>query len=166
VNEEDGLWVTHMAEGLVCDMLDQFADIRVRRLPETQRNNGVTMDAVCGHIRGDRQMEVRLCAEPGMFYRLTQNIIGDKPQNEDEVHEYAAEFFNVLCGRFISAICDRDHIIMEFNPPQYQKASGTLGAGMELIQHTLSFTTEKEERLEFSWGRHTVEQLMRRSEVQ
>jgi hypothetical protein len=98
-------------------------------------------------------MEVRLRAEPAIFYQLTRNVSGDEPQDEGEVWEYAEEFFNVLCGRFISAICNRDHIRMRFDPPRYQKAADVSDMETDRLLHTLSFKTEKDELLEFLWGK-------------
>jgi hypothetical protein len=152
LNEEDGKWITQTAEAMVREILKQMANVQVRLLSASQKQAGVTMDDVYDHIYGDRQMEVQLRAEPELFYRMAKNIGGTDPQDEDEIADYATEIFNVLCGRFISEICNRDHISMRFNPPQYRKSSYVSRTEGNETLHTLSFRTEKEELLEFAWG--------------
>jgi hypothetical protein len=152
---------------MVCEILKQMAGIQAYRLPEPVEDTGLKMDTVCGHIHGDYRMEVLLRAEPESFYRLTRNISGEDPLGEDEVQEYATEFFNVLCGRFISAICDRNHILMRFDPPEYQKSSCAPDTGVCAKLYTLTFRTELEELFEFSWGKRMSEATVEsgRSEV-
>jgi hypothetical protein len=152
LNEDDCKWVTQTAEVLVCGILEQMAGVRAYHLPEPVEDAGLQMDTVCGHIHGDCRMEVQLRAKPESFYRLTRDISGEDPLSEDEVQEYATEFFNVLCGRFISAICDRNHILMRFDPPEYQKSACAPDEGACIELHTLAFRTELEELFEFSWG--------------
>jgi hypothetical protein len=153
LNEDEYEWVTQTAEVLVCEILKQMAGIQARRLPDCAQLAGLRLDAVCAHIRGDCCMEVQLRTEPESFYRLTRNISGEDPLGEAEIQEYATEFFNVLCGRFISAICDRDHILMRFDPPEYQKSACAPDSDTSAELHTLAFRTELEELFEFSWGK-------------
>jgi hypothetical protein len=153
LSDEENRWVTQTAETLVCDILKQMADIQAYRLPDATELDGLQLDTVCAHIHGDYCLEVRLCSEPESFYRLTRNISGEDPLGEAEIQEYATEFFNVLCGRFISAICDRNHVLMRFDPPEYRKAACAPDTGVCVEVHTLAFRTELEELFEFSWGK-------------
>jgi hypothetical protein len=154
LTEEDGNWVTHTAEGLVRDILKQMAGIQIQRLPQIPDVADGSMDVVCGHIYGDYHMEVQLRAQPQVFSRITRGIGGHEPEDEGEVEEYATEFFNVVCGRFISEICNRKHIFMRFNPPEYQKAARRSDLAVYKIACILPFRTDEDELFEFLWGKH------------
>ena len=93
-----------MAETLVCEILEVMSDIHLRLAQlQEQEMESRKLEAIYGFVEGDYQIELRFLAEPRMFSRLAQNMAGSQ-LSSDEIQEYAMEFFNVLCGRFLSEL--------------------------------------------------------------
>jgi hypothetical protein len=157
-------WASRLAERLVCELFEPLG-IPMRRQME-RGTSGTEMDAVYGQIQGDCPMRVQLCAPPGMFYRLACGLLGGEPESAEEVRESATEFFNVLCGRFVSEICGAAHIKAHFDPPTYQAACEALEQETEETLNTLYFVTEEKEQAEFSWSQNSMDELLRRSGLQ
>jgi hypothetical protein len=158
-------WVGRLAQRLVCELFEQIAGIPLRCQTE-EGTSETEMDAVYGLIQGDCSMRVQLCAHPQMFYRLACNLNGGEPGSPEEVREYATEFFNVLCGRFVSEICGATHSKARFDPPRYQAAYRSPEGETKEPLKTLCFVTEEKELAEFSWSQTSMEELMRRSGLQ
>ena len=97
-------WVNQMAGTLVCEIIDLMAGIQLRNHPawgEAAKERDI--DAIYGFVEGDVPMKLRFLAEPRMLSRLARNMLGSEPE-KGEAQEYAMEFFNILCGRFISEL--------------------------------------------------------------
>jgi chemotaxis protein CheY-P-specific phosphatase CheC len=159
---KDRAWVTAMAEQLVCEVLGQMAHISAQR--QTERTTpDVSMDSVYGYINGYDQMEVRFRAEPSVFRRLTDGIMGGNSENEEDIQETAEEFFNVVCGRFVSELSTITHVPARFYPPRYYPASSDPRKEPSEPLSTLLFETENKELAEFSWSERSMDQLLKRS---
>ena len=101
-------WVEEMAVKLTCDITDQMANIHLTCVPEIGKfEEQMVMVGVCALIGGDSTFSVRLCAEKSLIVRLVRNMTG-LDANDEDVQDYAMEFFNTLCGRFISEIINKN----------------------------------------------------------
>jgi chemotaxis protein CheY-P-specific phosphatase CheC len=159
---KDRNWVYTMADQLVCEVMDQMAHISVQR--QTERTTpDVAMDSVYGYINVYDQMEIRFRAEPSVFRRLTDGILGGNSENEEDIQETALEFFNVLCGRFVSELSAITHVPARFFSPQYKLASSGSPRESNEPLITLFFVTDKKELAEFSWSERAMDQLLKRS---
>jgi hypothetical protein len=163
VNEKDDhtAWVADTAEYLVCEILEEWAGITVSRasgeIIPTKR-----MDTVFSHVDGDCRVEMQFRAEPSIFYQMTYNILGEEPESPDEVREFAEEFFNVLCGRFIAEICTATNLSIQLHPPTYQTSDvGTRAVGFQEPEGVVFFMTDKKELAEFSWGHDPLNELLK-----
>jgi hypothetical protein len=157
------IWVYRMAEHLVSEITEEMAGIQM--WPQTEDNvRPVEMDTVWGFVNGDFQMEVQFRAQPCVFYRMASNIIGGEPEGPEEVREYAVEYFNVLCGRFVSELSRTTHVPARFRPPEYTSSDGYQRPREP--QSTLYFLTDKNEQAAFSWSEQPMEQLLKRSGMQ
>ena len=95
-------WVVQMARELVCGITAQMAEIHLTPVPKIGKmEEQMVMVGVCALIGGDSTFSVRLCSEKSLIIRLVRNMTGLEATEED-VEDYAIEFFNTLCGRFIS----------------------------------------------------------------
>ena len=158
-----GDWVEQMAETLVCEIAEQMSGIQLRRSkawtcekPETR------VDAICGHVSGDFQIELRFFAQTELLFRLTRNMVGYDPES-DEVQEYAMEFFNILCGRFISELYKAARTSARFFPTQYEAMPDTGMLGKNASERTVYFTSEEQELAAFSWTAAPVDAILRRN---
>ncbi len=152
-----------MADVLTCEIIQEMASISIGRctklgVPESE------LDLVYGLVDGDYQMELLFRAEPRFFYRMAENMIGDPPEDELEVQEYASEFFNTLCGRFISEIYRATRRPARFHPIRYQTASECQGICEDGMFVSLYFVSDQKEYVEFSWTKCPMEELLKRSE--
>lgn len=149
-------WASDLAEELTCEIMLKMAGIRLTRCddrPET----GIEKDVVYGFLDGEQTMQLQLAAGKSFFHRLAANIIGGEPEDEEEVREYAAEFANVLCGRFVSEICRSTNTVARFRPTVY-------GGGHEACEklETVHFVSDHQEEITFSWSRDAMAAFLKR----
>lgn len=158
---EQGVWVSNLAEGLVLEITKQMSGIilySMRENPPEHRR----MAVVQGLIGGDYPLKVQFFADRALFYRLTQNMLGDHPSEED-IEDYAIEFFNILCGRFLSEIVNQTHISARLMPIRYELPAEETTPETDESMCTLNFVSDKQEQVAFSWTAVPIEEMMRRS---
>jgi len=147
----DHTWVNQMAQELVREITQQMSGIELNNCDALPSDvNLEELDAVYSLAVGKYQMQMQFRAQDSMFFRLARNMIGDEPEDHYEVQEYAAEFFNVLCGRFVSELSEQNHSLACIAPPQYECPPDVT----ELItepKHTLCFMSSDRETAVFSW---------------
>lgn len=155
-------WVREMARALVQEIAEMMAAVTlapaVAPLPEAAPR----LEAITGYVEGDYRIELRFLAEPAMLRRLAENMMG-APAGEEEVREYAMEFFNVLCGRFISELYKATGTSARFFPTRYELCPDISALADQLSMRTVYFVSEKGELAAFSWSSAPVNDLLRRS---
>jgi hypothetical protein len=156
-NDQDA-WIADLAKYMVTEVLEEWAGISVRTSEKTVST--ARMDTVFSHVDGDCTIEVQFRAEPSVFYQMARNILEEEPESHEEVKEFAEEFFNVLCGRFIAEICTATNLSIRLHPPTYQTADvGVRAVGFQEPQGAVLFETDKKELAEFSWS-HSLTELV------
>ena len=156
-------WVSRMAESLIGEITKQMSGIQLLLLQDAQPPDHLVdeMDAAYGRVEGDYQMFMQLRAEKKLFYRFAENMIGDKPEDQSEVEDYATEFFNVLCGRFVSELYIATGRAARFFPTTYERPPDVSALDGQVC--SLYFISEKNEYAVFSWTAASVNQLIRRT---
>ena len=150
-------WVGDLAEELTREIMMKMAGIHLLRVDDGHLSD-VKKDIVYGYLDENRTMQLQFSAEKTFFHRLAKNIIGDEPEDEEEVQEYAAEFANVLCGRFVSEICRTANTVARLRPTVY---GGEEKENHETLQ-TIHFISDRQEDVSFSWSREVIEALLKR----
>lgn len=159
----DNEWVEQMAELLVCEITELISGIQLKRTTApAQEPAGKKWEAIYGFVDGEYQIELRFLAEHSMFFRLAQNMMGSEPE-DSEVEEYAMEFFNVLCGRFISEIYTVADRPVRFIPIRYELVPDAAILGAQESLCTVHFCSDKQEMAAFSWTATPIKDLLRRS---
>lgn len=79
--------------------------------------------------QGDYHMTVILCANYGTLCSIAQNMRHGMPASDSDVPIYITEFFNILCGRVVSAINMKTHSTARFGIPRLNK--GVCISGMD-----------------------------------
>ena len=105
---------------------------------------------------------MRFLAEPRLFSRLAQNMAGSQ-LNSDEIQEYAMEFFNVLCGRFLSELYKAADTAARFCPTRYELYPDLISLKDQVMLSTLYFISDEQELAAFSWSTKPIDDLLRRS---
>ena len=148
INQE---WVSRLAEELLREIMQQMGGIQLKEVPDLPKRFGQKqLGIVCGETTGDFQIRMRLEAENALFVRLAGNMIGEEPQDQQEVEDYATEVFNVVCGRFLSKLYDRTGQKARFLPPTYEEPPGkTLYNGNKV--NTVKFISDSNEGAVFAW---------------
>lgn len=162
---QDSCWVCQMADALACEILEEMSQIQIKRCASLRGPDAVP-DTVCGVVDGDYQMKLLFRAEPRLFCRLAENMIGARPESADEVQEYACEFFNTLCGRFISEIYQVTHIPARFYPVYFEPAAESRDLNKDGPFSSVYFVSDQQEYAEFSWSKGPMEKLLGRSQKQ
>ena len=79
-------WVEQMAESLVYEIVEQMSGIVLRRSEPWERlSEGMEIDMITGHVSGDFQIELHFFAQRALLMRLTKNMVGYEP-DEEEAH--------------------------------------------------------------------------------
>ncbi len=146
-----------MAQQLTCEVMEQMAGIRLMPIDDPSGSQ-CELEIVYGSLEGEGILQLQLAAEQKLFQRLAKNIIGDEPEDEEEMKEYAAEFANVLCGRFVSEICRATKTAAKFRPTVY----GVKPPGDEEPLQSVRFISDRQEQVMFSWSRDTMNVLLKR----
>ena len=94
---------------------------------------------------------MRLETERSLFVRLACNMIGVLPKDQQEVEEYATEFFNIICGRFVSELYNLTGQSAHFLPTTYEQHSEDLALQSEHTVNTVKFISDSGEGAIFSW---------------
>lgn len=120
------------------------------------------LEAIYGFVEGDYQIELRFLAEPHVFFRMAQNMTGHEP-DLDEVKEYAMEFVNVLCGRFVSELYKATRTSARFYPTRYEMSPDLACLSDKISLSTLYFISDEHEVAAFSWSAEPIKDLLRRN---
>lgn len=150
-------WVSMLAIELVKEITEEMSEIKLRPVPSHQKQ--VEMDGVCGRVDGDYRIRLQFRAEPRLFHRLAKNMIGDEPADFDEVREYAVEYFNVLCGRFIAEIHRSTKSVAGFFPTHYED-----GPELNYLKdlgalESIPFISDEDELAEFVWTKIPLKEV-------
>lgn len=146
-----------MAEDLTREITAKMAGIGLSRVSES----GVPseeVDIVYGFLDGESTMQLQFAAERRFFRRLAENIIGGEPEDDEEIREYAAEFANVLCGRFVSEICRATNTVARFRPTVY----GTDPRSKQEELMSVHFVSDRREQVTFSWSKEAMDKFLKR----
>lgn len=162
MKETQDAWINAMAENLVAEIIEQMGDIRLSRVSNSTRVPEKQVVGVCATIGGDYTMEMRFFAEESLFYRLAKNMTGGEPSEED-VRDYAMEFINIVCGRFISEIIHTTHIKARLMPVEYRVPPKAGMPEENGSMTTLEFLSDVQEYAVFSWSAMVIEEMMKRS---
>lgn len=156
-------WIKEMAENLVCEITEAMSGIHLSCAPSSTHDLGKKqMAGVCALIGGDYTFQVHFLAEPNLFFRFAKNMMGEEPDSED-VRDYAMEFFNTLCGRFISEIINETHIKARLMPIKYEMPARIESLWEQEAFRSVVFTSELDEHAVFVWAAVPLEEMMRRS---
>ena len=149
-------WVGDLAEDLTREITMKMAGIHLVRCDDRSKTD-TEKDIVYGFLDGEQTMQLQFAAERAFFHRLAAGIIGDEPEDDEEVREYAAEFANVLCGRFVSEICRATNTAARFRPTVY-------GGGEVICEdlQTVRFISDRQEDITFSWSRDAMTAFLKR----
>ena len=150
-------WIESMANGLIYEITESMSGITLSgcplALPQAERLQG--MEHFLAEVNGDLDIHMQLWADAPILNRLAENMIGGPPEDQEEVNEYATEYVNVLCGRFLSEICRHMKAKVEFFFSEYQsppnEAQPYPDGGITALCHTDETTNGLEEMVVFSW---------------
>lgn len=144
-------WIKTMAEQMVCEIVRNMSGVHLSTVVTRELNdNDQPLAGVYAKIGGDYTFQVQFLAEENLFVRLAKNLMGDDLTMED-VKDYAVEFFNTLCGRFISEIINETHIKARllsicYELPPLEEAM------LEENEESVAFTSEMNEYAVFAWA--------------
>ena len=145
-------WVEQMARDLVCGITKQMADIHLTPVSKVGKmEEQMVLVGVCALIGGDSTFSVRLCSEKSLIVRLVRNMTGLEADEED-VRDYAVEFFNTLCGRFISEIINKNRMNARILRIRYESPLEWKKHEQEETFVVLDFVSEENEYVSFSWN--------------
>lgn len=145
-------WIEQMAQKLACEITEQMANIHLTRVPKVGKfEEQMVMVGVCALVGGDNTFSVRLCSEKSLIVRLVRNMTGLEADDED-VRDYAMEFFNTLCGRFISEIINKNKMKARILSINYESPLEWKKQGQEEKFVVLDFVSEENEYMSLSWN--------------
>lgn len=161
----DVTWVSDMAAQLVSEVAELMGNICLscQSPPVVEDLTDRKMDVVCAVIGGDCTFDMQFFADRTLFSRFARNMLGVEP-SEEEIQEYAAEFFNVLCGRFVSEVVSGSGMKIKLMPVKYElptvwKEPSEYAVGTQWLK----FVSDVHECAVFSWTPFPIEEMLRRN---
>ena len=158
----DTAWVSLLAEQLICEIADQMGAIQLSCEQSVSRCDvgDREMSVMSIAIGGDYSISLCFLAERSLFLRLAHNMLGEEPEEED-VGTYAVEFFNIVCGRFISELINKANITVRLVPIDSKSHSAEEILNEERMEK-LHFISDRKECAVFSWTYLPIEEMLRR----
>lgn len=155
-------WVSDMARTMVQEITQVMTGVVFQPGVPPPPESVPRMEAIIGHVEGACSIELRFLAEPALLRCLVENMSA-APAGDQEVQEYAMEYFNVLCGRFISEIYKATGISARFFPTRYEVYPDLSSLSDQFSMRTVYFTSEQGHLAAFSWTSGPINDLLRRS---
>ena len=140
-------WIKTMAERMVCEIARNMSGVHLATAVTQELKENKQLAGVYAQVGGDYTFQVQFLAEEELFVRLAKNLMGDDLTPED-VQDYAVEFFNTLCGRFVSEIINETHIKARLLSIRYELPP----LKEEILEETVAFTSEMNEYAVFAWA--------------
>ena len=166
MDENEVIWIYSMAQTLVCEVMDEMSKIQLFQINEAAKDYAARdIHGVCALIDGDYSMKVRFFAEESLFERFAQRMMGCDPDDEELVRDYAMEYLNVVCGRFISEIINQTHIRAKLMPVKYEIPDKCSYVDDQETMYTLHFVSDMQEYASFSWTAGAIEEIVKRSKL-
>ena len=162
MKETQDAWVSDMADNLVREIMEQMADIQLSSVSVC----GIGSKQMIGvriWVDGDYKMQMSFFAERNLFYRFTKNMIEEEPTDED-VRDYAMEFLNTICGRFISEIVNQIHIKVQMMAVEERVLERWTAPEDINFVRAVGFVSDAQEYAVFSWTSRAIEEMMKRSQ--
>lgn len=147
----DREWVSQLAEVLLCEIMWEMSGIALKRSPDQMDYITKQMSIVRGETKGDYCVELWLGAEETLFERMAGNMIGAPPHDREEVGEYATEFFNIICGRFVSELYYLTGKRARFLPTTFMYLDDKINFDSENDIYSVKFVSDENEEVVFSW---------------
>lgn len=142
-------WIKTMAEQMVCEIARNMSGVHLSTAV-IQEPKDKPLAGVYAQVGGDYTFRVQFLAEEELFVRLAKNLMGDDLTKED-IEDYAVEFFNTLCGRFISEIINETHIKARLLSIRYEFPPLKEDILEQAVQ-SVAFTSEMNEYAVFAWA--------------
>ena len=153
-------WVSELAEELICEIIQQMSGIDLKGVPNTENLcPSQDLGAVYGETVGDFNLQMQFKAEEPFFMRLAQNMTGYPIENREEMEEYATEFFNIICGRFVSELYNLTGQSARFLPTVYQRQPNITALDNGDGCNTVTFNSDHDEAAVFCWMVAAQEQI-------
>ena len=145
-------WIVDLAGTLISEIFYTMSRISLWLIPEIPALEALdSMESVLGVASSEHcGMRMQMRSSYSLFERLARNMIGDAPEDRQEVEEYATEMFNIVCGRFISELCVAMKCCGRFQPTTYERSpdvTDLLGGG----SNSIYFKSDEDEVAVFSW---------------
>ena len=145
-------WVSELAEELICEIIKQMSGIDLKGVPNADDTfASKRLGAVYGETTGDFILRMQLKAEEQLFIRLAENMAGASVEERIEMEEYATEFFNIICGRFVSELYNLTGQSARFLPTIYERQSEMTELDERSGRNTVTFISDRNEAAVFSW---------------
>lgn len=123
------------------DITQQVAGIQL--CPQETASEDEEMYTLYTTFEGGYQASIALCAEVAMLTRLTQYMMQEEHIAQQDIEDFAKEYFNVLCGQIAAGLFNATHIASRFGVPNFHLGRYTpSGTGEQLI---LNYTSDKNE---------------------
>ena len=123
------------------DITQQLAGIQLCPQEETPEND--EMYTLYTTFEGGYQASIALCAEVALLTRLTQYMMQEEHIAQEDIEDFAKEYFNVLCGQIAAGLFNATHIASRFGVPNFHLGRYTpSGTGEQLV---LNYTSDQHE---------------------
>lgn len=105
-----------MFDMVMLDITKQYTGIVLCRRDTLMTGNVCT---VYTKFEGEYSATVALCVDLALMTRLTQRVMQQDMVSEEDVEEFAKEYFNIICGRLVAGFFQITKKVLNFQIPSF-----------------------------------------------
>lgn len=104
----------------IFDIFKRLADISLEENPKASLQSQAARIFMI-QTSGDLEMLITMKADKAVYASITEHMARKIEIDEDDIKDYVGEFFNILCGRMISAVNREYKTSIHFGIPRMNK---------------------------------------------
>ncbi len=128
--------IAQLLDHSVHEITSKVAKMEIKRIPSTSKAV-LRWNCFLVRTKGDYRAMLAMSAEESVFYEIARRMKGKSEVSEADIAVYVTEYYNILCGYFISAFNRRKKLKARFGIPEFIK--GQHIQGTDLGHESVSF---------------------------
>ncbi len=98
------------------DITEHISSIQLYKQDDTFLGETCTVQTT---FEGGYNATLFLCADTALFTRLAQCVLQSETVSQQDVEDFAKEYFNIICGHIVAKIFQAAHVSSRFSIPDF-----------------------------------------------
>lgn len=96
-------------------------------------------------FEGGYHAELTLCVDTNLLVHLAQKVMQETEVKQEDLEDFAKEYFNVICGQIAARLFQAAHISSRFQIPTFAAGCYTSGETSPAQEIVLNYTSNRNE---------------------